>query len=88
MNDLYDNVYNESDVLNSLSTWPGDRVETIKTEADSSNSINEFQEDLKKIENNGGGDLGKMKLNAKWWIIESFHYVLIMSLCVNNVTMC
>lgn len=70
VNDLYDNVYNESDVLNSLSTWPGDRVETIKTEADSSNSINEFQEDLKKIENNGGGDLDHKQYNLE----ESVQY--------------
>ncbi|KAI5751741.1 hypothetical protein M8J77_010416 [Diaphorina citri] len=49
VNDLYETGYNESDALNSISTWPPDKVEKVNIQPETQNT-NDFQKDLKKLD--------------------------------------
>uniref|UniRef100_A0A8D9AWZ6 Protein misato homolog 1 n=1 Tax=Cacopsylla melanoneura TaxID=428564 RepID=A0A8D9AWZ6_9HEMI len=60
VNDLYEDVTTQADILNSITTWSPDKVEIVNDSSTSSSKTNEFQEDLKKLENNREGVLSEV----------------------------
>lgn len=65
VNDLYETGYNESDALNSISTWPPDKVEKVNIQPETQNT-NDFQKDLKKLDY--GDEEVARELGRKCWI--------------------